>query len=280
MAAVGTFNTKQIHLDHCPQKENSGVIRFPQTYVAPPRVALGLSALDIENGTKIRVKSYTDDITSQDFTAHIDTWGDTSLYSGEVNYFAMKPANLDFQTGTFQATQDFGEGTVLGKKTSHRVTYDRPFLTPPRVVVFLREVSLNGDKDWCIKTYASNIDTKGFTLHFDTSGDTIVDSVGAGWIAYPEDRDHICSGTGHTTEVSPRHHPHEKHQKDVVFQGVHFWRNPRVFVALNSFDMSSEADLRCRAYCDNVTTNGLTWHIDTWRDSKLKSAGISYICFN
>ncbi|KAG9037655.1 hypothetical protein FS837_001405, partial [Tulasnella sp. UAMH 9824] len=74
--------------------------------------------------------------------------------------------------------------------------------------------------------------------------------------------------------------PQTQTHKDISFQRVTFWKKPTVFVALNSIDISTETNLRIRAYVDNVTTGGLTWHIDSWADTKLWSGGISYIAFN
>ncbi|KZP02339.1 hypothetical protein FIBSPDRAFT_970120, partial [Athelia psychrophila] len=65
----------------------------------------------------------------------------------------------------------------------------------------------------------------------------------------------------------------------IDFGGTQFWKTPSVFVALNSLDLGCGRNLRLRAFVDNISTSGLTWHIDTWGDSILYIGGISYLAF-
>lgn len=279
MSAVSSFNTQEVHLWNNPQTQTSKTIDLPQTYVATPRLALGLNTFDIKNGTPIRVRAYDDGVDSKKYTAHIDTWSDTTLYSAGIDTLVLKPANLDILSGEF-STQDDHPWDKPQLQTSRRINFERPFVTTPKVVVFLKSFDLTGGTSFRIRAYTSDIDAKGFTIHIDTWSDTILSSAIAGWVAYPEDRDNIYSGTANTMDVRPWQNPQAQTHKDINFQGVSFLKKPTVFVGLNSFDISTEANPRIRAYVDNVTTGGLTWHVDSWADTKLWSGGISYIAFN
>ncbi|KAG8980605.1 hypothetical protein FRB90_007603, partial [Tulasnella sp. 427] len=189
MPSLITFNTTEVHLWDNPQQKTSKVINFPHTYVDTPRISVGLNALDVKAGTEVRVTGFASDIDNRKFTTNVNTWADTTLWLGEINCFVMRPANLDFLSGEFSAT---------AVETSGRIDFERPFATPPNVVVFLRQIDTGGGSCTCIKTYANDIDAKGFTIHVETWSDTKLRSGIAGWIAYPEDKENIFSGMAST----------------------------------------------------------------------------------
>ncbi|KAG9034559.1 hypothetical protein FS837_002168 [Tulasnella sp. UAMH 9824] len=272
MSAVSSFNTGEVRPWNMPEQKTSKTINLPQTYVSPPRIVVGLTSVDMQTGTNLRVQAYADGIDRQKYTAHMDTWADTTLYSGRFDALVLKPANLDILSGQFSTAEDhsWNEPKV---KTSRRINFERSFITPPKVVVFLNSFDTGSGSSTRVTTYASGIDAKGFTIHIDTWSDTTLYSASAGWIAYPEDKDYIFSGAANTTEVRPWQTPQAKTRAS-------FLKKPTIFVALNSIDISTQTKLRVLAYVDNVTTDGLTWHIDSWADTKLWSAGISYIAFN
>ncbi|KAG8899632.1 hypothetical protein FRC00_001191 [Tulasnella sp. 408] len=262
-----------------PEKKTSKTINLPQPYVAPPRLVVGLTSVDMQAGTNLRVQAYADGIDRQKYTAHMDTWADTTLYSGRFDALVLKPANMDILSGQFSTGEDhpWNEPKV---KTSRRINFERPFITTPKVVVFLNSFDTGSGSSTRVTTYTSGIDTNGFTIHIDTWSDTTLYSAIAGWVAYPEDKDYIFSGTANTMDARPWQTPQAQTQKNISFQGASFLKKPTIFVALNSIDISAQTNLRIRAYVDNITTSGLTWHIDSWADTKIWSAGISYIAFH
>ncbi|KAG8959775.1 hypothetical protein FRC05_007324, partial [Tulasnella sp. 425] len=261
-----------------PQPQTAKTINFAEKYVAPPQVAVGLNFLDIKSGTVLRAKGYADGIDAQRCTMHADTWADTTLYMAGMDFLIKKPGDLDMQIGEFNTEEDhpLGQPKPL---TSRRINFEHPYVTPPKVVVFLNMNDAVGSSVR-IKTYASNIDVKGFTIHIDTWADTTIWRAKAAWVAYPEDRSNIFSGTGSTLDLRPWDQPTGQDHKDVKFEGVEFLKQPSVFVALNSVDIGSATNARVRAYVDNVSRAGLTWHCDSWAVTKLWSAGVSYIAFH
>jgi hypothetical protein len=164
---------------------------------------------------------------------------------------------------------------------SVRVNFERPFITPPKVVIFLNHIDLDKDHNWRLSTSATEIGVDGFTLNIETRGDTVLYGAQACWIAYPEDEPHIFSTSVNTMDVRPwdQPHLHQKTSKEITFDNVRFWKNPSIFVALNSFDIHRNNYFRIHAYIDDVSRTGLVWHIDTWADSVIYSAGVSIIAF-
>jgi hypothetical protein len=52
---------------------------------------------------------------------------------------------------------------------------------------------------------------------------------------------------------------------------------PQVAVGLNMLDISKDHDVRVIAYADTILTTGFTVHIDTWLDTTLYNAGLSWL---
>jgi len=277
MSTTGLFNTQDVRLWNQPTQQTSKEIPFAKPFVAPPGLPIGLNSLDIDHNANIRAKAYASDVTKNSFVVHIDCWADTTLYSGGATWLDVAPGNLEYQWGQFATTEDhpWDKPQTL---TSRRINFTRPFVTPPKVISFLNQLDLQNDRNYRVKTTVSNIDATGFTLHIDTWGDTVLYSATAGWIAYPEDREYVFSTTANTQDVRPWDKPQFDNQKKINFAGLTFWKNPNVFIALNSLDLGSNANLRVRAYADGVSTTDLTWHIDSWGDSVLYSAGVSILC--
>ncbi|KAG8959408.1 hypothetical protein FRC05_007823 [Tulasnella sp. 425] len=208
-----------------------------------------------------------------------DAQGDgTTLYMAGMDYLIKKPGDLEFQFGEFN-TKDDHPVTKPQARTICRIDVERPFVTPPKVVTFLKSFDLGGSSTH-IKTGISGVDAKGFTMTIESWADTTLYRAIAGWVAYPEDKEHIFSGTANNMDVHAWDHPQAKQEKDVSFEGVSFWKKPSVFMAFNWLDISTARNPRVRAYVDNVDKGGMTWHIDSWADTELWVADISYIAFN
>ncbi|KAJ7891594.1 hypothetical protein B0H14DRAFT_2687759 [Mycena olivaceomarginata] len=281
MPAVSSFNTTEVRAWDQPVADTLRLVNLPQTYVALPRLSVGLNQLDIEAGTNVRCRGYTTGITNRTYTAHLNTWGDTTLYSGGINILILKPADLAILSGEFSTTDDHPWENPQ-PETKRRIDFERPFASPPKVVVYLREIDAGSGSSVRVRTYVTDVDAQGFTIHIDTWGDTQLFSGGASWVAYPEDMDYIASGTANTSDVRLWAQPqaHNSNGINFHFGGIHFGKNPQVFVALNSVDISSSKNFRIKAWGSDASPTGFTWHIDSWGDTILYSAGISYIALN
>ncbi len=249
---------------------------FPRPFVARPRLAHGVRVLDIGNNDNIRVDSKINHVTKGWAHCNIITWCNTILYRAIDNAIALAPGDLDILTGEHTRNL-WGDHK---DPASVRVNFERPFVTPPEVVVFLNRIDLDKNRNWRIITTATDIDTKGFTLNIDTWSDTIFYSARACWIAYPEDRQHIFSTSISTMDIRPWNQTQLQHSKKITFNPVEFFKTPSVFIALNYLDIDCKANLRVKAYVDNISTTGLEWHIDSWLDSIIHAAGATIIAFN
>ena len=276
MSTTGSWITQDVRPSDHPQKVTARNITFGTTFAAPPRLPLGLNSLDISKDDCIRVVASAEDITKEGFKISLNTWEGTVLYSGGASWLELSPGYLEYQTGEFN-TEDVYPWQNPQSGASRRINFARPFITPPKVIVFLKKLDMDRHRNWRIKTIASGIDAKGFTIHIETWADSILYGAVAGWIAYPEDRPYIFSGTANTMDVRPWDRPQLLNSKSIGFGGVQFWRTPSVFMAINSLDFGCSANLRIWALAENVSPTGLTWRMDSWGDSIFYSAGVSIL---
>ncbi|KAI9509697.1 hypothetical protein F5148DRAFT_1185871 [Russula earlei] len=251
MPILHEFNTETVHAPTDPKPDTQETLYFPHPFVARPRLPHGLRELDIDKNANIRVKAIDD-------------------------VFVLPPADMQYLTGEHMRNLLINPDDPA----SVRVDFERPFITPPKVVVFLNYIDLDNTRNWRLKTTATDIDVTGFTLTIESWGDTILYAAQACWVAYPEDEEHIFSMSANTMDVRPRDQPRLRQSKLISFNDVKFWKYPAVFVALNSIDIDCKANLRINAYVNDVSRTGLVWHIDTWADTILYSAGASIIAFN
>jgi H-type lectin domain len=224
----------------------------------------------------IRAKVTTENITRTSATYHFTSWLDTTNYSGSSNSLNLAPSNLEFLTGEHMRC------LISDPKSpaSTRIRFQRPFITPPKVVVFFNYIDLDKRRNWRLKTTATDIDINGFTLNIETWDDTILYAAQAAWVAYPEDKPYIFSTSVNTHEVRAWYKPQLTQSKSINFADVEFLKDPNVFVAWNMFDIDCCANFRLSMYADNITQQGLTWHIDTWMDTVLYSAGATIVAVN
>ncbi|KAM6496806.1 hypothetical protein JOM56_007279 [Amanita muscaria] len=272
MSTVTSFDTTTVRSWDNPQHDTFDTVKFPRPYVAPPRLPHGLRQLEIDHRWNIRVLSPIENIQRDSAVYHVSTWHDTKLYSGILDSLNLAPANLDIMCGEHRRDSN--------SPNNVRINFERPFVTPPKVVVFFNAFDLCRSKNWRLNTTATNIDKWGFTLNINTWADTIFHSAQVGWIAYPEDRENIFSTSVNTKDVRPSYKPQLQQGKNISFGNAKFSKYPDVFVALNEFDIDNNARFRIKAYVDNVSTKGLTWHIDSWADTILYSAAATIIAVN
>jgi hypothetical protein len=267
---------------HCEFDITQRTFYFPRPFVDRPRLAHGLRQLDIANNANIRVSSTFHNLTKSSADCEIITWSDTTLGTAVADVFAIAPGELDILTGEYMRSL----WKDPNAPASVRIDFERPFKTPPKVVVFLNCIDLERSRNWRVQATASDIDADGFTLYVGTYLDTIFYAARVGWIAYPEDREHIFSTSVSTLDLRPVDQPQHRHSQEISFDSSEFrvkpafHKTPSIFVALNSFDIGCNANLRINAYVNGVSKTSLVWNIDTVNDTVLYSAGATIIAFN
>ncbi|KAH9013636.1 hypothetical protein EDB83DRAFT_288058 [Lactarius deliciosus] len=250
---------------------------FPRPFVARPRgLAHGIRHLDMNKDRPIIVRSEILISTKDWINCRFLTWNGSVLYRGISDVFALAPSDLDFLIGEHMRHPRKDPPAPA----SVRIDFERPFVTPPKVVVFFNHLEFDRNHNWRVLTTASDIDVNGFTLNIETWSDTILHYAQTCWIAYPEDREHIFSTSVSTLDVRPVKKQQHDHSKEISFNSVEFFKKPSVFFALNYLDIDCKGNPRVDAYVDDISTTRLVWHINSWHDTVLYAAGATIIAFN
>lgn len=151
---------------------------------------------------------------------------------------------------------------------------------PPQVLTWLTGLDLGKEANWRIRCYARAISDKGFELVIETWGDTICHSASASWVAYPADLEGVQSGNVSSLDVRSGLAPVAKTKGKVMFAGEGaFDKLPKVFIGMSALDMDSAKNMRVKIFADKISSDGFTWHGESWDDSLLYSVGADWIAF-
>ncbi len=122
-----------------------------------------------------------------DGTARLWSSGDklSVTPSGDVAIAgSLEVGGRTIQPVTIQSGE-IGAGNLVGVvDRAFPVTFNGPFPVPPTLVVALKALDVDHGANLRINTYASNVSTTGFNLHFGVWADTHVYWAVASWIAY------------------------------------------------------------------------------------------------
>jgi len=88
--ASGSYSTLNLHPGSEPHQQNSSTIAFDKKFAKIPRVFAALNEFSINSNANLRIKMAQTDITKEGLTWHLDTWGDTTLYSASASYIAIQ----------------------------------------------------------------------------------------------------------------------------------------------------------------------------------------------
>ncbi|KAF1344042.1 hypothetical protein BDV97DRAFT_402995 [Delphinella strobiligena] len=211
--------------------------------------------------------------------------GKSTLYEASATWIEHKHKARDCQSGQFDTQDNLNEAAKSnsGQKGAQRenakdIRFQRPFAGECEVVCWLSRIDMaGGETNYRIRAYATNITPHGFTAHIDTWADSILNGAAMCWIAFPKNKPSVQSGNFGTGDVRSWSNPKPKNSARFAFKAGSFKRPPTVLVALNLLDMAGNSDLRIKVDADEVDEQGFRWHLDTWDDSTLYSAGATFI---
>ncbi|KAG6354008.1 hypothetical protein INS49_004979 [Diaporthe citri] len=252
---AGQFNTMEIRPEDKPQLVNDKV----------------------NQAANISITAATSEATTENFKASLHSWADTVLYSASMTYLEKSSAFNYTQTGVYntQETRPWNEPQLMNSK---RINFTTPFSAPPKVVTWLQSLDMDKSKNWRIIASATDIDKNGFTIHADSWADSILYSAGVTWLAHPAEQPGVTSGRIDTQDVRPWQKPQHENSGVRDF-GVAFSGTPKVIMALDSLDYDHSRNLRVRLSTSFVNSTSMTWHLESWWDSIMYSAGASFFAW-
>ena len=96
----GSFGTDEDHPYTKDPQQTTKKVQFSRPYAATPKVVVWLTGYDIKNGTTIRINTAADNITSNGFDLHIDTWSDIRLYYASASWIAYPADKREWLAAT------------------------------------------------------------------------------------------------------------------------------------------------------------------------------------
>ncbi|KAI4157163.1 MAG: hypothetical protein LQ342_008503 [Letrouitia transgressa] len=266
-AKLGLFNTKEV--------------LFDPSYNSEPKMTIALSRIDLSCKANKSVAAKINQVTKDNAIVSVDTWDTSILNGGAASWIEANSEDQDWQFGEFN-TQEQRDRNDTSSQTAEKVIYfDYAYSEPPNVVVALSLIDIENAHDYRVKTYATDITNDHFTIHIDTWGNSILYAAAASWVAFPADLTSALSFSFTTAAGNTK----SKNSDRLDFSAYStktgrsrkFVKTPVVRTFLNLIDIPNGKDLRIKAYSDQVTEQGFTWHADTWGDTVLRQAGVSVV---
>jgi hypothetical protein len=246
------------------------IVSFSKPYPAPPAFIVGLNFLDFDNSRNLRIRSLVEAVLPGQAVVKLQSWADTIQHASGVSWLLSPKDDADFQHGSFTAKESPAQKTI---------SFNRAYSSPPQVLVFFTALDIDKSSNLRIKTYASEVTNHGFKLNVETWSNTHLSEVGVSWIAIPEGKQGVASGTFSTEDVRSSNTSQPNTQNTVVFSPK-FSNPPKIFLALNMLNFDRGAQTRVRLSASSVRGDQMEWHIDSWGDTKLFAAGATYVAIN
>ncbi|CEL54673.1 hypothetical protein RSOLAG1IB_07207 [Rhizoctonia solani AG-1 IB] len=86
----GEFSTMEQREWTIPQHNHEKKVTFSKNFEHPPVVYLAINRIDETNDGNLRVKAYVQDVTAQGMSVHLDSWGDTVMYTTVGQWIALQ----------------------------------------------------------------------------------------------------------------------------------------------------------------------------------------------
>ncbi|KAI1088095.1 hypothetical protein F5B19DRAFT_499345 [Rostrohypoxylon terebratum] len=268
---VGNIDTNSIHNPYA---------YYHARYDRVPEIAVGLTSLDMSHLADIRIRAFADEAMIRRFKASLHSWADTKLYYASMTYLEK---GLDckylIQTGTYN-TRDTVPCDCGQPRQDHfkRINFTTLFKSTPHVITWLNSMDMSKEENCRVMVSPLYINRDGFFTHVHSWAGTVPHSVGVTWIAYPADQDGITGGRFQTCDVRHWDEPQSENSNTISFPTT-FEKTPKIIAAIDTLDYRRERDLCIRLRTSQITKQGFTWHLDSWRDSIMYSSGASYLAW-
>ena len=177
--------------------------------------------------------------------------------------------------GTYN-TQDTGTPNPTNEMTQ---SFARDFDAIPRIPVGLSHLNIDCSHNIRIQAGASEITQESFLASLNAWGDTILYAAGMTFLVADSDLNYLQSGTFSTLEVGSWQNPKMQNSKQVNFTTPFDGQTPKVICWLTGVDMDNNKNWRCNTYATDIDANGFTVHIDSWGDTIMYSASMTWLAY-
>ncbi|EKM59120.1 uncharacterized protein PHACADRAFT_191433 [Phanerochaete carnosa HHB-10118-sp] len=271
----GEFRTKNVRSWRNPEHVTPGEARFKVPTCYPRTMLLGFNELDVNI---LRLKAEVRSIADDRAIVNMVAWANTKHHGSGCSWLTLPEDDPDIQSGRYNTTEDH-HWSRSQTKTSRRITFTHPYAAPPKVVVWLDAVDSGPGRNVRVTAWADAVTPDGFTIHLDTWHDSNLWSAGATWLAHSAERTDVRSGAFEIEDVRPWSAPRHNNCGRVSWGAPEVASPPRVFTALRMLDFQDGRNIRLSMSTSEVTTTGMTWHMNSWEDTIFYRAGAVFVTF-
>ncbi|KAF8469950.1 hypothetical protein BDZ91DRAFT_791904 [Kalaharituber pfeilii] len=246
-----------------------------------PSLAISLTSIEASPTTNIHLFASYKWVTEGDIYNVILDSGNNIIFSATCSWLEIPANHPVLRTGTYTMTEPL---TLASSPRRILIQFSEPFIKKAKVALFLNGMDFDKRYNPRVNIHAVDETANGFTLILEAWWDTIVQSLGVTWVAYPEGTPGVTSGVVCTGSLRPWMAPQHYNAWYQSFVGeVAFLRTPRIFLGISSLDFLAGANLRVVAEVVNgPETNqyGFLWRANSWLDSVMYSTCMGYLAFD
>ena len=182
------------------------------------------------------------------------------------------------QGGTFD-TNHVGHIRNSYRHHNHMfIKYPAQYPNPPAILLGLNSLEIDRCANVRVRTSAEDIHEHIFGAHIRSWDNTRLYSAGCTWLAVPRGHPSFQFGTFHTEQDHIAWNVRHLTSRKIVF-GRPYETPPKIVVWLNALDLCRDHNERVMAFATDITTTGFTVHINSWDDTRLFGAGISWFAY-
>jgi len=273
---TGSMGIVEMHIDKGVASKTIEV-EFPHKFMEPPGVAIGLKEINLVSGFPV-VKVGVCEVSKENFQLDIHRPKEVAA-DVACNWMAIDTDDPDIQFG-YSSTTNLTKILNLEQSSEYydSVNFQRPFKSPPKVVIFLNDFDLTRGVIPRIAASVSTITTSGFYLTVKSWKQTQIHSAGVTWIAHSGDRADISSGTISTHDVRSLE-SQLRTSGSAGFSGMNCKTPPRVFMGFRKLNTYSSPPLHVRVGVEGISTTSFKWVIEGLDKCEVFTASADYILF-
>ncbi|KAF7557717.1 hypothetical protein G7Z17_g431 [Cylindrodendrum hubeiense] len=174
-------------------------------------------------------------------------------------------------------TMEIQDSPLTSQELTKRANFGREFPEPPVVAVGLNYIDADREHNVRVQAVADQITTTSAEVHLSHWSDTKAYGLGCAWGTFANDDPEIQVGEFAISEDHPWSEPKEKTVRHITFKRPFSAGPPRVVVWYKMLDMASGTWWRTMALAENVTAEGFDLSVETWGDSTLYGAAVTWL---
>ncbi|OQD80181.1 hypothetical protein PENANT_c038G09782 [Penicillium antarcticum] len=101
---IGHFDTLELRPWNEAEQQNTKRIIFENSFTKPPKVVVWLQGFDMDKHKCWKIAVHASNISSEGFDVHIDTWGESQLYSGSASWIAYPADKTGIVSGVVDSS--------------------------------------------------------------------------------------------------------------------------------------------------------------------------------